>query len=44
MSDIGTLVVIERGEKGCGSESGSWEGKRGSCRTWERGEVVEVGR
>ena len=44
MSDTGTLVVIEQGEKGCGSESGSWEGKMGSCRTWERGEVVEVGR
>ena len=44
MSDIGTLVVIEWGEKGYGSESGSWEGKRGSCRTWERGEVGEVGR
>ena len=32
------------GGKGCGSESGIWGGRRGSCRAWERGEVVEVGR
>ena len=37
-------MVIDEGEKGCGSESGSKGGERGSCRTWERGEVVEVGR
>ena len=32
------------GQKGCGSESGNWGGGRGSCRAWERREVVEVGR
>ena len=33
------------GEKGCGSESGSWGGqRRRSCRAWERGEEVKSGR
>ena len=32
-----------RGERGGGSESVS-RGRRGSCRAWEREEIVEVGR
>ena len=46
MGDTVTLAVVNEGggEKGSGSESCSWGGRRGSCRAWERREVVEVGR
>ena len=45
MSNTVTLAVVDGGEKGCGSKrlvvAG---GRRGSCRAWERGEIVELGR
>ena len=45
MSDTGTLAVVsDGGRRVVGVKVEVVGGRRGSCRAWEKGEVVEVGR
>ena len=44
MSDTGTLAVVSDGGRRVVGVKVEVGGEEGSCRAWERGEVVEVGR
>ena len=44
MSDTVTLAVVNGGERRVVGVKVVAGGRRGSCRAWKRGEVVELGR